>query len=311
MKPCREAAAFSAARITALAATPPATTSSRAFGCRPGNIAMACAVRSARTSATAAWKQAAMLAATCVRQCAVRLASHRLRHRRLQPGEAEIASRPAPASDAGKGTGRDRHPPRAAPAPGRRATAGRAAWRPYRTPRPPRRPPSRRAGHGDQRPPQRHTGSARQTRAAADRETARRPAPAGQTGCERMRLQVIDRDDMAAGRDRDATGEVAADDQAADQPRPAAGGDAARSPNPIPARSITPRPAPAGKPDARGPRFQAPPRHKARARCSWLSTPRRARARPRPAPPPPSRHRKSRYPDRAAASALSFICRRG
>ena len=54
---------------------------------------------------------------------------------------------------------------------------------------------------------------------------------AGQPGGERVRFQVVDRDERQAGRERDTLGDAGADDQPADQPGAAGRGDAAEVAN--------------------------------------------------------------------------------
>ena len=208
----------------------------------PRIIAMACAARSASTSATARWKLAAMSAATAPGNAPAAQPRHHLRHRRLQAGEAEIAPRPP------------QHRPR-------QSVARRIAAR--------RQPLQRRAA----RPAQpEHFGhlveglaggvvhGAAQADIAADalhrhalamaagdqqQQIGKRRAALHQSGQprgQRVRLQVVDRDVGQAVRQGDALGDLAADDQPADQPRPGAGRHPAQvARTPARPRAITPR----------------------------------------------------------------------
>ncbi len=225
-KPFRAAAAPSAVRIAALAATPPATTKTRPSGCRAANVAIACAARSASTSATAAWNEAARIRRDRVRQRAVRLARDRLRHRRLQSGEAEVAAFPAEhrpwQGESGRIAAVRQALERRAAGPGQAEQLGDLVER-----------LARRVVHRAAEPemaadalyrdalavPARNQQQQIGKRRAAGHETR-------QAGGERVRLEMVDRDVGHAGADRDAAREPAADDQPPDQTRPAAGGDA-------------------------------------------------------------------------------------
>ena len=100
-----------------------------------------------------------------------------------------------------------------------------------------------------------------QQQQVGERRAARRQPR--QPGGQRMRLQMVHRDEGQPLREGDALAKPAAHDQPADQPRPGGGGDAAEIGETQPRLAPSPAPpSPAGAPDARAPRSPAPRRQR-------------------------------------------------
>ena len=218
-KPCVSAAFDSAARIAPFAATPPATTSTRASGARSRIIAIACFARSASTSATAYWKLAAMSAA-------VRTGSAPVPWRATSCATAVFRPEKLKSHPARPSSGRGNANLRGSPPEQLRHLVERLARGIVHRAAQPHVPPDTlhrdalavSAGNQQQQVGERHP--------ALDQ--------AGQPRGQRVRLQVVHRHIGQPVRDRDALGEQTADDQPADQPRAGAGRHASQIGEPKP-----------------------------------------------------------------------------